>query len=131
MPNATAQTAQDRINQQIEFVKHEYGNGIVNLLKETNKTRLQSKGKLTLSPTQDRNSLRWTLAWKENKISFELNVVFSLTDNGAQARIDRVWVHRHASAPFDFEGHTPTTHMHRLTSLSLAEIKSAIEAEFR
>jgi hypothetical protein len=31
----------------------------------------------------------------------------------------------------DFEGHTPTTRMRRLTSLSIAAIREAIDAEWR
>lgn len=59
-----------RINQVVEQIKREFGKGIVDLLKATNKKNLNGKGKVTSQPTIDRNSLRWTLAWKQDKISY-------------------------------------------------------------
>jgi hypothetical protein len=131
MPIPTEPKTQDRINQQLEQVKRDLGDNIVNLLRDANRTHLDGKAIMAAAPTIDRNSVRWTLAWKENEVSFNLNVVVAVVDDGKQARVDRVWVHRHVTTPFDFDGHTPTTRMRRLTSLSIAEIKSAIEAEFR
>lgn len=130
MINPTDLTAENRINQKIEQIKAEIGLAVVNLLKDANRRYLKSKGKMNTLPTIERNSIRWTLAWKEEKTTFDLNVVVAVTDDGTQARVDRVWVHRHVTTPFDYDGHTPTTHMRRLTSLSIAEIKSAVEAEF-
>ncbi len=122
---------QARITEKIEQVKHAYSDEINELLKEVNRARLNSKGKITEAPIVEGNSLRWTLAWKEErKISLELNIVVNIEDDGQQARVGRVWVHRHASTPLDYEGHTPTTRMRRLTTLSIPEIKEAIEAEW-
>ena len=120
-----------RIDAKIEEVKSEYAAGIHELLSEVNTTRLKGKGKVE-PPVVEGSSLRWTLAWREeSKISLEQNIVANVEDDGRQARVGRVWVHRHASTPMDFEGHTPTTRMRRLTSLSIAAIREAIDAEWR
>ncbi len=124
-------STQDRINRQIEQVKNEFSKSIVELLKEVNKQHLKGKGNVAPQPIIDRTNLRWTLAWKVGKISYDLNIVANVEDDGKQARISKVWVHRHASTDYDFDGHTPTTRMRRLTGLSLAEIKEAIEAELK
>ena len=122
---------QARINAKIEEIKRDYGNGICDLLKELNQTRLKGKGKITPLPIEERNSLCWMLAWKQDRdISFELSIVVNVEDDGRQARVGRVWVHRHASTPLDYDGHTPTTRMRRLTALSIAGIRDAIEAEW-
>ena len=99
--------------------------------KEINKTRLKNKGMLTLMPVIENNSLRWTLSWKEQqKVSLEMHVIVSLEDDGHAAKVSRVWIHRHASTSVDYDGHTPTTRMRRLTSLSIDEIREAIDAEW-
>jgi len=121
---------QIRINAKLEEIKKDFGNSIADLLKEVNKTRLKNKGRLTAAPVIERNSARWTLAWKEGDINFDLNVVAMVEEDGAQARIGRVWVQRHAATPAIFDGHTPTTRMRRLTMLSLDEIRDAIDAEW-
>ncbi len=130
MISPTDLSAENRINQKIEQVKNELGTAVSSLLRDANKRYLKSKGKVSTTPTIERNSIRWTLAWREEKMTFDLSIVVAVIDDGAQARVDRVWVHRHVTTPFDYDGHTPTTHMRRLTSLSIAEIKSAVEAEF-
>lgn len=122
--------AQARINELIEEIKNGIGKQITALLQEINTTRLAGKGKLA-KPVVDRASVRWTLAWEQNKISYDLNVIVRLEDNGKTARVAGVWVHRHASTPLDYEGHTPTTRMHRLTGLSIQEIREAVDAECR
>lgn len=122
--------AQARLNELIEEIQNGIGKEITALLKEINTTRLAGKGKLA-KPVADRASVRWTLAWEQNKISYDLNVVVRLEDNGKTARVAGVWVHRHASTPLDYEGHTPTTRIHSLTGLSLEEIQEAIEAEWK
>lgn len=122
--------ARARINELIEEIKNGIGKEITALLKEINATRLGGKGKLA-KLVVDRASLRWTLAWEHHKISYDLNVIIRLEDNGKMARVAGVWVHRHASTPLDYEGHTPTTRMHRLTGLVLEEIKEAIETELK
>jgi len=131
MTTLTERGAQERIDQLIEQIKREFGNDILNLLKAANRKYLKSRGKLTHQPLIDWNNVRWSLSWKDAKMSYELNVVVAISDDGAQARVDRVWVHRHVSTSFDFEGHTPTTHMRRLTGLAIAEIAEAIDAEFK
>ncbi len=119
-----------RIDAKLEEIKREYGAGIRELLGEVNKTRLKGKGKIE-SPVVEASSLRWTLAWREErKISLELNIVANVEDDGRQARVGRVWVQRHASTPMDFEGHTPTTRMRRLSGLSIREMREAIDAEW-
>ena len=123
-------SAENRINQKIDQVKNDIGVAVVSLLKDANKRFLKSQGKVSTVPTIDRDNVRWTLAWMEEKITFDLSVVVAVKDDENEARVERVWVHRHVTTPFDYDGHTPTTHMRRLTSLSIAEIKSAIEAEF-
>lgn len=123
--------AQERINQKIEEIKSRVGAGIVDLLIETNQTRLQGKGQVTASPLVDPNGLRWTLAWTEAQIKYELNIYVHITDDGRRADVGKVWVHRRAATPMDFEGHTPTTRMRRVASLSIPEIRAAIEAEWR
>jgi len=125
------ETAHDRITQQIEQVKNELSKDIVDLLKEVNKQHLKGKGSVAPQPIIDRTNLRWTLAWKVGKVSYDLNIVANVEDDGKQAHVSKVWVHRHASTDYDFDGHTPTTRMRRLTGLSLAEIKGAIEAELK
>jgi len=121
---------QARVDAKIEEIERAYGSDIRDLLKEVGRTRLKNKGKLTLAPVIENNSLRWSLTWKEQqKISLELHVIVSVEDDGHAARVGRVWIHRHASTPIDFEGHTPTTRMRRLTGLSIEEIRAAIYAE--
>jgi hypothetical protein len=121
---------QERINQKIEEVKIALGKDIVTLLKQVNAARLAGKGKVAATPVADRASLRWTLEWKKDRISYDLNVVVRFDDDGQTARVAGVWVHWHVSTPLEFEGHTPTTRMHRLTGLSIKEIREAIEAEW-
>jgi hypothetical protein len=121
---------QERIDKKIEEVKTALGKDIVALLKQVNATRLADKGKVTTTPVADRASLRWTLAWSQDKVSYDMNVVIRFDDDGQTARVAGAWVHRHASTPLEFEGHTPTTRMHRLTGLSIKEIREAIEAEW-
>jgi hypothetical protein len=119
-----------RTKQLIQNIQYEFGDAIAGVLKETNRRRLKGAGKLTAVAEVGRNSVRWTLVWTEGAINFDLNVVATIEDDGTHARIGRVWVQRHASTPLDFDGHTPTTRMRRLTMLSLAEIREAIDAEW-
>ncbi len=121
---------QERIDEKIKEVKAALGKDIVTLLKQVNAARLAGKGKVAATPVADRASLRWTLEWKQGRISYDLNVIVRFDDDGRAARVAGVWVHRHASTPMEFEGHTPTTRMHRLTGLSIKEIREAIEAEW-
>jgi hypothetical protein len=125
---ATSQQA--RIVKEIEAVRHQVGDALSGILQDVNRERLKNKGKLTAAPKAERNSLRWTLEWKDGDVNYDLNVVVVVEDDGTQARVGRVWVQRHASTPLEFDGHTPTTRIRRLTMLSLPEIREAIEAEW-
>lgn len=120
-----------RVQAKIAEIRRDYAEPIAELLREINRSRLGGRGYLTAGPAVEGNALRWTLAWKEKrKVSFELNIVANIEDDGQSAKIGRVWVHRHASTTVDYDGHTPTTRMRRLTALSLPEIKQAIDAEW-
>ncbi len=122
---------QQRIDATIEGIKRDYSSRVVDLFQDLNTSRLSGNGKITAAPVVEGASLRWTLEWtEERKISFELSLVVNVEDDGREARIGRVWVHRHASTPLDYDGHTPTTRMRRLTGLSLREIREAIDAEW-
>ncbi len=122
---------QQRIDATIEGIKRDYSSRVVDLFQDLNTSRLRGNGKITAAPVVEGASLRWTLEWtEERKISFELSLVVNVEDDGREARIGRVWVHRHASTPLDYDGHTPTTRMRRLTGLSLREIREAIDAEW-
>jgi hypothetical protein len=121
-----------RIRVRIEEVRREYHDGIIDLLKEMNERRLLGKGQVASAPVVERTNIRWNLTWKEKlKISYDLNVVIGVEDDGKQARVGRVWVHRHASTPLDYEDHTPTSRMRRLSGFSMKEIREAVEAELR
>ena len=93
----TTNTQEARIQAKIAEIKQNYGGAIVALLNETNERRLHGTGKITAAPAIDRTNLRWTLAWMEKeKVSFDLNVVVAVEDDGKQASIGRVFVQRHA-----------------------------------
>lgn len=126
----TTQT-EERIGDKLDEIQQEWSKPIVNLLRETNKVKLGNKGRLVARPARDRSSLRWTLAWREGKVAYDLNIVVHVEDDGKTARVSKVLVHRHASADYDYDGHTPTTRMRRLNGLSLEEIKQTIEAELK
>ena len=121
---------QEQITKKIEEIQGAFGKDIVTLLRQVNTTRLAGKGKVAAAPVADRASLRWTLEWKKDRISYDLNVVVRFDDDGQTARVAGAWVHWHVSTPMEFEGHTPTTRMHRLTGLSIKEIREAIDAEW-
>ncbi len=126
----TTQT-EERIGDKLDEIQQEWSKPIVNLLRETNKVKLGNKGRLVARPARDRSSLRWTLAWRDGKIAYDLNVVVYVEDDGKVTKVSKVLVHRHASADYDYDGHTPTTRMRRLNGLSLEEIKQTIEAELK
>lgn len=126
----TTQT-EERIASKLDEIQQEWSKPIAGLLREINRIKLGGKGKTMLRPTRDRASLRWTLAWHEGKIAYDLNVIIHVEDDGKAAKVSKVLIHRHASADYDYDGHTPTTRMRRLSELSLTEIKQAIEAELK
>ena len=122
---------QARVDAKLEEIKLAYGDAINRLLKEINQARLKGRGKIKPTPVIENNSLHWVLSWKEQqKISFELDVIVSIEDDGRAAKVGRVWVRRHASTEIDFDGHTPTTRMRRLATLSMEGIREAIDAEW-
>lgn len=123
--------AEERISNKLDEIQQEWSKPIVELLRETNKIKLGNKARLVARPARDRSGLRWTLAWRDDKIAYDLNVVVHVEDDGKAAKVSKVIVHRHASADYDYDGHTPTTRMRRLSELSLTEIKQAIEAELK
>lgn len=121
---------QDLAPEITEQFQREHGKRIVDLLGETNQTHLKGKGKLMLQPLINGNLLRWTLTWMQDQIAFDLNIVVNVATDGGQAQAESVFVHRHASAPYDFQGHIPTTRMRRVKGFSMAAIKDAVQAEF-
>ena len=127
---AKADVAQERLHEKIKQVNHEFGAKIYEMLMQFNRERLNGKASLNDEPYTDEHSLRWMMKWKEAKITYELSIVIRVEDTGREARVGGVWVHRHASTPLDFDGHTPTTRMRRVSNFSLKEIKNAIEAEW-
>ncbi len=130
MTDSVTITPPDRMTPKMEEIKREFGGEIVDLFKELNRIRLKGVGTITPLPVMDRKSLRWSLSWKAEPISFEISIIIRFEDDGQVARVAGVWVHRHASTPMDFEGHTPTTRMHRLTTLTMPAIREAIDAEW-
>ncbi len=123
--------AEERLNEKLAEIQQGVGKSIVELLHQTNKDKLAGKGKVSVHPIRERSALRWTLAWHEGKVAYDLNIVVYVEDDGTAAKVSKVLVHRHASADFDYDGHTPTTRMRRLTGLSLEELQQAIEAELK
>jgi hypothetical protein len=121
---------QERIQEKIKEVAGEFGGKIYAILQELNQTRLKGNGQLNEEPYADEHSLRWMMKWKEAQIAYELSVVIRFEDTGREAHIGGVWVRRHASTPLDFDGHTPTTRMRRVTNFSIKDIRDAIEAEW-
>ena len=127
---AKADLQQERVQQKINEVEKEYGVKIHDLLLSMNRERLNGKAQLNEEPYTDEHSLRWVMKWKEARIAYEMSIVIRVEDTGREARVGGVWVRRHASTPLDFEGHTPTTRMRRVTNLTMKDIKDAVEAEW-
>ena len=120
-----------RINQKLDELKRDMGPGIDGLLAELNRTRLNGKGTTAAAPAVEKNGLRWTLAWSaEQNVSYELNVVIQIEDTGKIARVSKVWIHRRVATPIGYEGHTPTTKMLLIATLSIANIREAILLEW-
>ena len=127
---AKVDAAQERLQQKIREVERDFGTNIYELLMGFNRERLNGKASLNDEPYTDDHSLRWTMKWKEAKIAYELSIVIRVEDTGREARVGGVWVRRHASTPLDFDGHTPTTRMRRVTNLTMKELRDAVEAEW-
>lgn len=122
---------QERLQQKIKEVEDELGPKLYAMLMQVNRERLNGKGQVKESAITDEHSLRWMMKWKESKITYEMSIVVRVEDNGREAHVGGAWVHRHASTPLDFEGHTPTTRMRRVTKVSIEDIHDAIEAEWQ
>ena len=120
----------ERLEQKIKQVEEEFGPKLYAMLMQFNRERLDGKGQVKEAAITDEHSLRWMMKWKEAKVTYEMSIVIRLEDTGREAQVSGVWVHRHASTPLDYEGHTPTTRMRRVTNLSMKDIHSAIEAEW-
>ncbi len=123
----------NRIESKLREIEQAHGKAIHALLEQLNQTRLQGKGTAAILPRVEKNTLRWSLKWKtDSKVSLEIAVAVGVEDDGQSAQIAGVWVHRHASAPMEFEGHTPTTTMNRLgLQISIPEIREAIDSQWR
>lgn len=127
MANATAQ---ERIDKKLGEIQRDVEPEIEALFGELNRARLNGRGEMG-KMVRDGNSLRWALAWREDSgIAYQLVVILYVEDDGRVARFSRGWVHRRASTPIEYEGHTPTTKMRRIASTSPAEIKDAILGEW-
>ena len=122
---------QARIDAKIEEIHRAYGGEIRDLLKEINNTRLKNKGKLTLTPVIENNSLRWTLSWKEQQeISLELHVIVSVEDDGHAAKVSRCRSVVTRSPRLIMTDTRRRRGLRRLASLSIDEIRDAIDAEW-
>ncbi len=127
MPHATSQA---RIDKKLGEIQRDVEPELDALFQELNRARLSGKGKIARL-IRDRTSLRWSLTWREESgVTYELVVILYVEDDGRTARFSKGWVHRRASAPVEYEGHTPTTRMRRIANPSPAEIKDAILAEW-
>ncbi len=126
-----ASTKQMRLNLKAEEIRKSFGHRIEGLLEKQNQTRLGGKGNIAASSPLEDGSLRWTLTWRRTDgIALELDVIVQIEDSKQGARVSRVIVRRHASTPLDYEGHTPTTKMRRLSDLSIDAIQEAILSEW-
>lgn len=123
-------SVKNHVGEKAQQFLRKYGDQIGNLLNETNRVNLRGKGKILFHPISDDDILHWTLEWKQDQVSLDLNLVVHIEKNDGPLQIESVLVHRHASAPYDFEGHMPTTRMRRLNGFSMLEIKRAVDAEF-
>lgn len=127
---AKADLVQERLQEKIKEVNRDFGSKIYEMLMHFNRERLNGKASLNDEPYTDEHSLRWMMKWKQAQITYELSIVIRVEDTGREARVGGVWVRRHASTPLDFEGHTPTTRMRRVTNFTMKEIQDAVEAEW-
>jgi hypothetical protein len=125
-----ANPQRERLKEKIKEIEEQFGGDIYAILDELNRSHLKGKGHLNKEPYKDEYSLRWLIKWKESKIAYEMSVVIRVEDTGHEASIGGVWVRRHASTPLDYEGHTPTTRMRRVTNFTMQSIRDAIQAEW-
>jgi hypothetical protein len=123
-------SAKNQTDEKAQQFLREYGDQIVDLLGKVNRAHLRGQGKILFHPISEDDILHWTLEWKQDQVSFDLNLVVHIEKNDDSLPVESVLVHRHACAPYDFAGHMPSTRMRRLNGFSMPEIKRAVEAEF-
>ncbi len=124
------QTAQERIDKKLGEIQREVEPEVNGLFRELNRARLDGKGSIGRM-VRDKSSVRWSMAWSEESgVAYELVVILYVEDDADAARFSKGWVHYRASAPAEFDGHTPTTKMRRLASALPGDIKDAILAEW-
>jgi hypothetical protein len=124
-PSVVPEDAEARLRVKASEIVREYGPAIHGLLTELNRTRLDGQGRLT-SAEIGRKAIRWELEWKDEPVSYRVHIGVTIGDDGKEAFVDRVLVQREASAPYSFEGHTPTTMMKQIAHLDVAEIKAKL-----
>ncbi|MBI4789411.1 MAG: hypothetical protein HY782_20470 [Chloroflexi bacterium] len=125
MANSTSD-AEARLQRKASEVVRDHGPAIRQLLADLNKSRLKGLGRLG-SAEIGRMAIRWELQWKADPVTYRMHIAVTLADDGQKAFVDRVLVQREASAPYDFQGHTPTTMMKQIATLNVKEIKSKLE----
>ncbi len=125
VPSANPEDVDARLRVKASEIVREYGPAIHGLLAEMNMTRLDGQGRLT-SAEIGRKAIRWELEWKNEPVSYRIHVAVTIADDGKEAFVDRVLVQREASAPYAFEGHTPTTMMKQIAHLEVEEIKAKL-----
>lgn len=120
----TSPAAEARLDQLASVIAQNIGPGIQQLFAELNRTRLNGQGKVKSEIS--RRVIRWMLEWRTQSITYKMRVMILLADDEKRAFVDRVLVQKEASTPAIFEGHTPTTTMKQVTSVSLEEIHRAL-----
>ena len=125
VPSDNPEGADARLRVKASEIVREYGPAIHGLLAEMNTTRLDGQGRLT-SAEIGRKAIRWELEWKTEPVSYRIHVGVTIGDDGEKAFVDRVLVQREASAPYSFEGHTPTTMMKQVAHLDVEEIRAKL-----
>ena len=125
MANPTSD-AEQRLQRKASEVVRDFGPSIHQLLAELNKARLKGAGRLG-SAEIGRKAIRWELEWSAEPVSYRMHIAVTLADDGQKAFVDRVLVQREASAPYNYQGHTPTTMMKQIATLDIKQIKSKLE----
>ncbi len=117
-------TSETRLKNKAAEVAEKSGAAIQQLLAELNAARLNGAGKI--SHDSQPQHVRWSLEWKRETITYRLRIAARLVDDGSEARFDQVLVQKEAWTAYQFEGHTPTTTMKRVSSLDIAKIREAV-----
>jgi hypothetical protein len=124
-PSVLADQVDARLRAKASEIVRTYGPAVHGLLVEMNETRLDGQGRLT-SAEIGRKAIRWELEWNVEPVSYRIHVGVTIGDDGEKAFVDRVLVQREASAPYSFEGHTPTTMMKQVAHLDVEEIRAKL-----